>query len=85
MGRFRRIRQGTSICGRRLYLWSTGVGTLSSLVTVIAPRFIWQRLLIYSIEHRLIGGLDGARIVSHEGILGRQSAVRPESKIVTGF
>jgi hypothetical protein len=54
------------------------------LVTVIALRSIWQRLRIYGREHRLIGGLDGARIVSHQGVLGRQSAVRPESKIVTG-
>ena len=64
MGRFRRIRQGTSVCGRRLYLWPTGVWTLSSLVTVIALRFIWQRLPIYSIEHRLMGDLDSARIVA---------------------
>src|SRR5712691_5426882 len=47
----------SSICGRRLHLWSTGVGTLSGLVTVIALRSIWQRLRIYGREHRLIGGL----------------------------
>jgi len=83
MGRFRRIRQSTSIAYGACTFVHRRVD-LSSLVTVIALRFIWQRLLIYSIEHRLIGCLDG-RASSATRVFLPAVGGAPESKIVTDF
>jgi len=54
-----------------LYLWSSGVWTLSSLVMVIALRCIWQRRHIYSIEHRLVAASTARASSATRVVLGR--------------
>jgi len=58
---------------------------LISVVTIATLRSFQRRLLISTIQHSLISGLNGACIVGHEGVLGGESAMRPQSKIVIGF